>query len=147
MRRIGDAIFPRKLSLEALPPLIAKFGTRDEVLKFGDRYRRGKAKPNRSELHRIVLVSDEGQYSLRPEFIEAPLRWRVTDPKGTGSLCRLDRGDLNRHPPFEPSVGWKKRARASKARRPFRIKRCRTASVLPVPNSVRLELPPGVLPR
>lgn len=35
----------------------------------------------------LVLVNDEGQYSLWPEFIEIPTGWRATGPTGSRSEC------------------------------------------------------------
>lgn len=35
----------------------------------------------------LVLVNDEGQYSLWPDFIDIPAGWRVTGPKGNRALC------------------------------------------------------------
>lgn len=35
----------------------------------------------------LVLVNDEGQYSLWPVFIDIPNGWRATGPKGERRLC------------------------------------------------------------
>ena len=35
----------------------------------------------------IVLINDEGQYSLWPEFLDVPAGWRATGPKGSRSEC------------------------------------------------------------
>ena len=34
-----------------------------------------------------VLVNDEGQYSLWPDFREVPAGWRETGPRGKRKLC------------------------------------------------------------
>lgn len=35
----------------------------------------------------LVLVNDEGQHSLWPDFIDVPAGWRVTGPKGKRAVC------------------------------------------------------------
>jgi MbtH protein len=35
----------------------------------------------------IVLVNDEGQYSLWPDFIDVPAGWRSVGPKGNRATC------------------------------------------------------------
>ncbi len=35
----------------------------------------------------LVLVNEEGQHSLWPEFIDVPPGWTVTGPKGTREEC------------------------------------------------------------
>jgi len=35
----------------------------------------------------LVLVNDEGQHSLWPEFVEVPAGWTVTFGKGTRQSC------------------------------------------------------------
>ena len=35
----------------------------------------------------FVLVNDEGQYSLWPDFIDVPAGWHVTGPKGNRAVC------------------------------------------------------------
>jgi uncharacterized protein YbdZ (MbtH family) len=39
------------------------------------------------EAEYIVLVNDEGQYSLWPGFIDVPPGWTVTGPKGKRQEC------------------------------------------------------------
>jgi MbtH protein len=35
----------------------------------------------------LVLVNEEGQYSLWPEFLDIPLGWAATGPKGERKVC------------------------------------------------------------
>ena len=35
----------------------------------------------------LILVNDEGQYSLWPSSIEVPAGWREAGPRGTRSEC------------------------------------------------------------
>jgi MbtH protein len=35
----------------------------------------------------LVLVNDEGQHSLWPEFVEVPAGWTVAHPGGTRQSC------------------------------------------------------------
>ncbi|MGH8902424.1 MAG: MbtH family protein [Egibacteraceae bacterium] len=42
----------------------------------------------------LVLINDEGQYSLWPAFVEAPAGWTVAHPRDTRQAC-LDY--INRH--------------------------------------------------
>lgn len=35
----------------------------------------------------FVLINDEGQYSLWPDFIDVPAGWHVTGPKGNRAVC------------------------------------------------------------
>jgi MbtH protein len=35
----------------------------------------------------LVLINDEGQYSLWPSFVDIPLGWRQTGPKGERKAC------------------------------------------------------------
>jgi MbtH protein len=35
----------------------------------------------------LVLVNDEGQYSLWPAFLDVPFGWKTTGPHGTRSAC------------------------------------------------------------
>jgi MbtH protein len=35
----------------------------------------------------LVLVNDEGQYSLWPSFKEVPAGWTVTGPQGQRQVC------------------------------------------------------------
>jgi MbtH protein len=35
----------------------------------------------------IVLVNDEGQYSLWPDFMDVPAGWRVVGPSGDRATC------------------------------------------------------------
>jgi len=35
----------------------------------------------------LVLVNDEGQYSLWPSSIDVPAGWRATGPRGTREEC------------------------------------------------------------
>lgn len=35
----------------------------------------------------LVLVNDEGQYSLWPSFIDVPAGWTVAYPEGTRDAC------------------------------------------------------------
>jgi uncharacterized protein YbdZ (MbtH family) len=35
----------------------------------------------------LVLINDEGQYSLWPAFLDVPIGWKVTGPKGKRSVC------------------------------------------------------------
>jgi MbtH protein len=42
----------------------------------------------------LVLINDEGQYSLWPAFLDVPLGWRTTGPRGARQAC-LDYIDEN----------------------------------------------------
>ena len=42
----------------------------------------------------LVLMNDEGQYSLWPEFREIPSGWRLAGPRGERRVC-LDWIDKN----------------------------------------------------
>lgn len=35
----------------------------------------------------LILVNDEGQYSLWPSFIDVPMGWQVTGPRGNRKEC------------------------------------------------------------
>jgi MbtH protein len=35
----------------------------------------------------LVLVNEEGQYSLWPSFVEVPAGWSVAHPEGTRQQC------------------------------------------------------------
>lgn len=35
----------------------------------------------------LVLVNDEGQYSLWPAFLDIPLGWKATGPRGERKSC------------------------------------------------------------
>jgi len=35
----------------------------------------------------LVLINEEGQYSLWPAFIDVPAGWRTTGPRGERKLC------------------------------------------------------------
>jgi MbtH protein len=35
----------------------------------------------------LVLVNDEGQYSLWPAYLDIPIGWRATGPKGERKVC------------------------------------------------------------
>ncbi|MGW2182500.1 MbtH family protein [Streptomyces sp. NPDC001732] len=35
----------------------------------------------------VVLVNDEGQYSLWPTFVEVPAGWRTAHPEDTRDAC------------------------------------------------------------
>jgi MbtH protein len=35
----------------------------------------------------LVLINDEGQYSLWPAHLDVPLGWRKTGPAGTRKVC------------------------------------------------------------
>ena len=35
----------------------------------------------------LVLVNEEGQYSLWPDFIDVPEGWKTTGPRGSRSEC------------------------------------------------------------
>ena len=35
----------------------------------------------------LVLVNEEGQYSLWPAFLEIPLGWTATGPRGNRKTC------------------------------------------------------------
>ena len=37
--------------------------------------------------HFLVLINDEGQYSLWPSFREAPAGWTTVGPSGERSVC------------------------------------------------------------
>jgi MbtH protein len=35
----------------------------------------------------LVLVNEEGQYSLWPAYLDVPLGWKATGPKGERKVC------------------------------------------------------------
>ena len=35
----------------------------------------------------LVLINEEGQYSLWPAFLDIPNGWRATGPKGERTVC------------------------------------------------------------
>lgn len=35
----------------------------------------------------LVLINEEGQYSLWPAYIDIPIGWRATGPKGERKAC------------------------------------------------------------
>ena len=39
------------------------------------------------EAEYLVLVNDEGQYSLWPAFLDIPLGWTATGPRGLRHVC------------------------------------------------------------
>jgi MbtH protein len=39
------------------------------------------------EAEYLVLVNDEGQYSLWPGFLDVPAGWTITGPKGKRQEC------------------------------------------------------------